>query len=232
MNDDIEDMEDLVKEEEPEPQTDRSHLFLSKVAYNLAIVLLDAGTSYLIAVLTYWFYGIVWFLAGAVVFFMHQKNFFTAGINEKQEKGAQSGIIVSVVSVIAMAIISGALFILRMANSWVEIGLIAVSISLYSWHAFKLAMHVFNDDGFRIENTVARAFATAKKKKRIAKASGSVAKAYREASNERENQYRKHGKGNIDAAIGKMEGRQRQPVYASDEKAAQEDLPTNGQERK
>ena len=204
---DVSDIEDLVKEEEPEPEHDNSSLLFSKIGYNAAVFIVDLGTGYLIWQLTFWYYGLIWFLAGAVVFFMHQKNYFTAGNNDKQMKGALNGIIVAVVTMILMAITAGSLYIFGIRDLWIEAGLISVSLSLFFWHAYQLAMYVFNDDGFRIENTITRSFAQADKKKKIAKASGIVVRAHREAENEKRNQYGKHGQRNIDAAISRMNGR-------------------------
>lgn len=212
-NYDVSEIEDLVKEEEPEPERDNSSLFLSKVAYNLAVTVIDIGTGYLIWQLTFWYYGLIWFLAGAVVFFLHQKNFFTAGNNDKQIKGAQNGIIVSVASIIIMAMLAGGLYVFNVKNLWVEVGLILISLALFFYHAYMLAMYVFNDDGFRINNSISRAYAQADKKTQIAKASGKVAKVYREADLEKKAQYQKHGEKNIDAAMNKIQGKQPQQQF-------------------
>lgn len=109
---DVEDIEELVAEEEPEPNTENSSLWINKVAYNAALTIVDAGTGWLIWQLTtYWYYGLIWFLAGAVVFFLHQKNYFTPGINEKQMKSSGTGIVVSVVSIALMAMVAGVLYV-------------------------------------------------------------------------------------------------------------------------
>lgn len=214
----IEDIEELVKDEEPDPVPDESSLKLNSIAYNVAIVVVDAGTGWLLWQLTFWYYGLIWFLAGAVVFFLHQKNFFTPGNNEKQMSGAQTGIIVSVASVVIMAMLAGGLYVFSVHNLWVEVGLIIVSVGLFFYHAYALAMYVFNDDGFRMKNSIARSFAQAEKKVKIAQAGGRVAGAYRKAKLEREMQYRKHGKNNIDSAMNRVEGRkpqqQNRPVQA------------------
>lgn len=231
-NYDISEIEDLVKEDEPEPTQDKSSLWLSSFAYKLAILIIDAGTGYLIWQLTFWYYGLIWFLAGAVVFFLHEKNFFTAGNNDKQIKSSQSGVIVSVVSMLIMAMVSGGLYVFGVKNLWVEVGLIVTSLGLFFWHAFQLAMYVFNDDGFRIKNTITRSFAQANKKKEIAKASGIVVRAHREAEKEKKAQYQKHGQANIDAAIGKMNGKQfQQPArqFAKDTETPELDSRPNSQ---
>lgn len=215
-NYDVSDIEDLVKDEEPVPEHDHSSLLLSRIAYNMAVAIIDAGTGYLIWQLTFWYYGVIWFLAGAVVFFLHQKNYFTAGNNDKQMRGALTGIIVSVGTMFIMAMVAGGLYVFGVRTQWVEVGLIITSIALFAFHAYQLAMHVFNDDGFRIANTITRAHAQANKKMQIAKASGVVIKAHREAEAEKNKQYKQHGKGNVDAAFSKMSGQPRRVEYAAD----------------
>lgn len=203
----IEDIEDLIQEEEPDPVPDETSLKLNSIAYNTAIVIVDAGTGWLLWQLTFWYYGVIWFLAGAVVFFLHQSNYFTAGINDKQAKSSQTGIIVSVASVVIMAMLAGGLYVFSVQNLWVEVGLIVIAITLFFYHTYALAMFVFYDDGFRMRNSIARAFAQANKKIKVAQAGGKVAEVYRNAKRERELQYSKHGRNNIDSAINRVEGK-------------------------
>ena len=60
---DVEDVEELVKEDEPEPEKDKTALKLSQFAYNAAVLIVDAGTGWLVWQLTFWYYGLLWFLA-------------------------------------------------------------------------------------------------------------------------------------------------------------------------
>lgn len=211
MIEEISELEEMVQEEEIKPVADNSALAYSKFAYNAAAVILDVITGWTIWQLTFWYYGVLWVLAGAVVFFLHQKNWERDGNNQKQVDISQRGIIVSVASIVVMGAVAGALWILGVVNLWTEVGIIVSSVLLFSWHAVQLATYYFIDDEFVIRRQVARAEAQAKKKIKIIKAGGEVVKANKEALDERNAQYKKHGnKGAVDAAINRVEGKKPQ----------------------
>lgn len=201
----ISELEAMVAEEAPEEKPDRSAIFTSTIGYEIAIVVLDVITAGTVGVLTYWWYGGVWFLAGAISFFLHQKNWKTAGNNDEQNKISSSGMIVSVVMMLAMAVVAGTLLVFRVVSPWVEAGIIAAVVCAFFWHGFRLAMYVFKDDDWIIANQVARAIANAEKKIKIANAGGTVVAKTEQARKLRHAQYKKHGdRGAVDAAIDKI----------------------------
>src|SRR5688572_30283609 len=161
MIEEITELEQMVAEEEPQSPPDNSGLTYSKWAYSAAVIIIDLITGWTIWRLTFWYYGVMWVLAGAVVFFLHQKNWEREGNNEQQVKISVTGIIVSVLSIVLMGAVSGSLWILGIANAWVEAGIIVFSVLLFSWHAVLLARYYFVDDDFVIRRTVARAKAQA-----------------------------------------------------------------------
>lgn len=224
MAENLTELEQMVAEEEIEPTPDNSALSYSKYAYNIAVVLLDLVTGWTIYQLTFWYYGVMWFLAGAVVFYLHQKNWERDGNNEKQVNISQVGMVLSVGSMLLMALITGGLWIAKANGAavnlmWSEIGIVSFAIGLYAYHAVQLARYYFLDDEFVIKRTVARAKAQANKKIQIIKAGGEVVKANREALQEKNAQYKKHGSREaVDMAINRIEGKkqQPQPVYATD----------------
>lgn len=232
MAENLTELEQMVAEEEMEPKPDNSALSYSKYAYNIAVVLLDVVTGWTIAQLTFWYYGVMWFLAGAVVFYLHQKNWERDGNNETQVKISQIGMILSVGSMLVMAVVTGGLWIAKANGAavnlmWSEIGIVSFAIVLYAYHSVQLARYYFLDDDFVIKRTVARAKAQANKKIQIIKAGGDVVRANREALKERNDQYKKHGdKGAVDAAINRVEGKKQnsQPVSVAASETKQERL--------
>lgn len=234
--DEITELEQMVEEEEIEAPPDDSALTFSKYAYNAAVIILDLITGWTIWQLSFWYYGVLWVLAGAVVFYLHQKNWERAGNNEKQTSLSMTGMIVAVVSMLLMSIVSGGLWIAKnygagVDGMWAEIGIVGSAIVLYAWHAFQIARYRFQDDKFKTDRLVARAKAQGHKKIQIIQAAGDVVAASRKALQERDRQYRKHGdRGAVDRAVAKVEGRDKrgdgkkgdqsapsaQPVMASD----------------
>lgn len=220
--DELSELTQMVEDEAIEESPDNSSLTYSKYAYNLAALIVDLVTGWTIWQLTFWYYGVFWFGAGAVAFYLHQKNWEREGNNDRQKDISIKGIVVSVVSMILMAIVAGGLLIAR-ANGisvnllWSEIGLIAATVSLFGWHAIQLARYYFLDDDWLINNSIARAKAQARKKVSIIKAAGEVVKANREALNMKNEQYKKHGdRAAVDAAIAKVDKTQARPAFAQD----------------
>lgn len=216
MNDlieEISELEEMVAEQEPEKKPDTSAISMSTLGYEVAIIILDAITAVTVGFLTYWWYGAVWFFAGAISFFLHQKNWKTAGNNDEQKKISQRGMIVSVAMMLVMALVAGVFLVLKLMSAWIEAGIIVSVITAFFWHGLQLALYVFKDDDWIIANQVARAVANAEKKIKIANAGGMVVAKTEEARRVRHSQYKKHGdRGAVDAAINRIEGKkQNQP---------------------
>lgn len=218
----ISELEKLVRDEQPEKAPDRSPLQHSKIAYNIGVIVIDLITGYTIWMLSYWYYGVIWVLAGAAAFFLHQRNFEHPDKNEKQEKNTLLGLGVSVGSMFLMAVLAGGVYIAGVKTPWIEVGIVGTTITLFFWHCFQLAMFVFADDEWEINMAIARANSNANKKVRIVEAGGRVVEANERAQQRRNAQYKKHGdRGAVDAAINKIEGRKNQnqpmrPAYNSE----------------
>jgi len=216
---DINELEQMVAEEEPETPPDNSALAFSKWAYNAAAVIIDLITGYTIWQLTFWYYGALWVLAGAVVFFLHQKNWEREGNNETQVSISAWGMGISVASIVIMGAVAGSLWIIGFQSVWSEVGIISAAVLLFSFHAVQLARYYFVDDDFVIRRAVAHAKAQARKKIEIIKAGGEVVAANKAALAEREAQVKKHGsRVAVEAGIARVEGRRPAGVLASDVK--------------
>lgn len=206
-------LEELVQDQKPEEPPDDSSLRVSTIAYQIAIVIVDGLTGATIAAISYWYYGVIWFLAGAISFFLHHKNWDSARNNEKQVRNAQTGMIVSVVAMIVMALSAATVWVLKITSVYIETAIVLPILGLFFWHAFQLAMYRFADDKFVIERAIASAKANANKKVQIAKAAGTVVAAGKQAIDEKNKQYQRHGdRGAVDAAISKIGGQPMRPV--------------------
>lgn len=215
MANEMSELERLVNEKKPAPKPSRAPLSASKIGYSAAIVIIDLITGYTIWQLSYWYYGVIWFLAGAISFYLHQQNWEHPGVNEKQEKNAMIGMIVSVASMFVMAIAAGIALIFGLHSAVVESVIVGCVIVAFFWHALQLALFYFADDDWEIARQINRAKATANKKVQIARAAGEVVSAYKAFQNERDNQHQKHGDGRaLDAAMQKISGQK--VSYASE----------------
>jgi hypothetical protein len=215
----ISELEELVQDQKPEEPPDESSLKASTIAYQVAIVIVDGLTGATIAAISYWYYGVVWFLAGAISFFLHHKNWDSPRNNEKQVENAQTGMIVSVVAMVIMALAAAYVWVTKITSPYIEVAIVLPILVLFFWHAFQLAMYRFADDKFVIERAIASAKANAHKKVQIAKAAGTVVAASKDAIAEKNRQYERHGdRGAVDAAINKIGGRPMQSMAADTHK--------------
>jgi hypothetical protein len=206
MND-FEELEKMVIDEAPEPAPDRSPLTRAKFAYHTAVILIDIVTAYTVGLLTFWYYGVIWFLGNAVVFFLHHSNWERAESNEKQTKNAIIGMVVAVASMFILATFSGAMVLTVNRPAWISIAIEVFAVTVFFFHAGAFAFYYFQDDEWTINRQISKAKANANKKVKIAQAAGTIVDASKRALRERENQYGKHGRNVVDLAMGKVENR-------------------------
>jgi len=208
--DSMTELEEMVSEQEPEPTPSPAPMRNSAIAYHLGVFLIDLVTGYTVGVLTFWYYGVIWFLGNAVVFFQHHRNWERAENNDTQEKNSQVGMIVAVSSMFIVALAAGGFLLAGMRNVWVQIGFEALSVTLFFFHILQFALYRFSDDAWKLNRAIAKANAIANKKVAIAKAGGRVVEANKRALQERNHQYKKHGDpGAVNAAMASMQGKER-----------------------
>lgn len=217
----LEELEQLVAEQEPEPAPNNAPLDRASLAYHAAVILIDLITAYTVGVLTFWYYGIVWFLGNAVVFFLHHSNWERAENNASQSKNALIGMTVAVGSMFIIAATSGALLVAGVDNTWVKVGFEIVAVTTFFFHAGMFAFYRFMDDDWKIRNQIANARAIANKKVKIAKAAGLVIEANQKALGEKNKQIEKYGGGVVEAALAKVEKRDQKPRPAANAQAVQ-----------
>lgn len=203
----FEELEQMVLDEAPDPAPDRSPLTRAKFAYHAAVILIDLVTAYTVGLLTVWYYGVIWFLGNAVVFFLHHSNWERAESNDRQTKNAVIGMIVAVASMFILATFSGAMVLIENAPEWVVVSIEIFAVTVFFYHAGSFAVYYFQDDEWVLNRQISKAKANARKKVQIAKAAGSIVVASKEALREKNNQYSKHGRGVVDAALSKVENR-------------------------
>ncbi len=211
----LDELEQLVAEQEPEPAPNNAPLERASFAYHAAVIFIDLITAYTVGVLTFWYYGVVWFLGNAVVFFLHHSNWERAENNASQSKNALIGMMVAVGSMFIIAATSGALLVAKVDNTWVKVGFEITAVTTFFFHAGMFAFYRFMDDDWKIRNQIANARAIANKKVKIARAAGLVIEANQKALAEKNKQVDKYGGGVVEAALAKVERRDQKPRPAA-----------------
>ena len=224
----MEELEKLVSEGEPEPSPDNSPLDLAKYIYHAAVILIDALTAYMVGELTIWYYGVVWFLANALVFFIHHRNWERAENNDKQSRNTVVCMSVSVASMFILAIVSGGFYLTNTTGAWVQVGIEVFAVTLFFYHAIAIAIYRFTDDKWMMDRQIAKARANANKKIQITEAAGKVIDANKKVLAKRNEQYSQHGRQVVDKALAKVSNQDftPRPVMASEAETVKEVNPT------
>ncbi len=233
MIENLDELEKLVREEEPPKPPSKTPMNFARAAWLGVSFTLDLVTAWTVwQITTYWYYGVMWFFAGAVPLVMNQMLWERPENNGTQRNLATGGLVVSVVTIVGMAIAAGVLYVQGAYKSaTVEAWIVGITVVLFAYHGLNAAFFYFTDDEWKMQNEIARAKAQAQKKKAIYKAAGEVAATGAEALAELEAQRRKHGGRVITAAVEKINKGQAsnlQPAnaFAADTKAAQMADPT------
>lgn len=204
MKDYQKELEALVGDDEAGYSPDYSALQRSEIAYQLAIILIDGGTAYIVGQLTLWYYGVLWFLGNAIVFFVHHMNWERPENNEKQEQNSKVGMIVSVGSMFVSALAAGSVFVLGLEGTWIKLVVELLAVGLFCFHALQFAMFRFADDVWQSNRTLSRNLAKTNKRVLLAKTSGKMVEGAKLYLAEREKQYQKHGEAPVNNALGTL----------------------------
>lgn len=200
-------LEALVSENEPEPAPNNSSLDVAKYVYHGAVLIIDGVTAYTVSMITIWYYGVIWFLANAVVFMIHHSNWERSENNDKQEKNSMVGMIVSVSTMFILAAASGGVLISGRTDTWIRVAIEIFAITAFFYHAISFAVYRFTDDKWKLDRQIAKARANANKKVQITEAAGKVIEANKRVLAKRGEQYTQHGRNVVDKALAKVEGR-------------------------
>lgn len=216
----VDELEKLVIAEKPPKAPSKAPMMFARIAWLGVSFSLDIVTAWTVWQITsYWYYGVMWFLAGAVPLVMNQMLWERPENNDTQRNLATVGLVVSVITIVGMAIAAGVLYVQgTYKNVTVEAWIVGITVVLFAYHGLNAAFFYFSDDDWKIQNQIARAKAEAEKKKEIYRAAGEVAAAAKSAQAELNAQRGKHGERIVTAAVGKI----------SREQIPQTEKPANG----
>lgn len=173
--------EEREAEKNPTPQISQIEVKMAAWVWQLGVVAVDIATAYIVWQITFLFYGVLWFLAGAGGLLWSERQRQRVGNNDDQRKIGELGVTVSLVAVIVMAIASGVAYILGYSRlGWIEAITLSASIGLFFYHVIQARRFHILDDEF-IERTLeARREAEHKRDMR------EIERAHREAEKEKE----------------------------------------------
>ena len=200
----MQELEALVGDDEAQYTPDYGALQRSEIAYQLAIIIIDGFTAYIVSQLTVWYYGVLWFLGNAIVFFLHHKNWERPENNETQEKNAKIGMIVSVASMFVSAMLAGGVFVLGYESTMTKLLVELVAVGLFCFHAMQFALFRFADDVWQSNRVLSRNLAKTNKRVLLAKTSGKMVEGAKLFLQERDKQYQKHGEAPVNNALGTL----------------------------
>ena len=195
-------------EQNPVPKISQAEVITSAWVWQLGVVAIDIATSYIVWQITFLFYGIVWFVAGAGGLLWSERQRQRVGNNDIQRAIGETGVTVSLVAVIVMAVGSGVAYILGYSRlGWIEAITLVSAVGLFFYHVIQARRFHVLDDEFIERSIEARREAEHKRDLR------EIERARREVEKEKEldenegKQRSKHGDA-FDAAYTKKQSQE------------------------
>ena len=191
----------------------RGQLFGAKLAWTLGAVAIDIVTGYAIYYTTaYWWYGVMWVVAGAGALWFSEWLWERIGNNDEQKVIADLGIKVSGGAIAFMALAAGVILAGKFENNvWIEGGLILSVVGLFCYHVFQSYRYYILDDEFMEATEEARANAQAEKEIRQIHRAARKVEAKKKRSAILGNYRNMHGDA-IDAALNDPTRQKNRPL--------------------
>ena len=119
----------------------------ARIMWMAGSVLIDLLTSYLIYMLTgYWYYAGIWVLAGAGGLLWSERLKERIGKNKDQRKIADNGVTISGGAVFLMALLVGTVWVMKIASPWMAALMESSALVLFFFHLFQAYQYHQKDD--------------------------------------------------------------------------------------
>lgn len=138
----------------------------AKFAWMAVAIGIDIATAYAYFVILapFWWYGVLWLIAGAGGLMFAEWLWERIGNNEEQTKIASASKTVSAVAVLVMALLSGVALILGVTRApWMEIIALVSAVGLACFHGWQSYQYHEKDDDYIAATEDARADANNQK---------------------------------------------------------------------
>jgi hypothetical protein len=146
-------------------KTSNSGLTVALWAFNIAFLVVDTLSAFVVGYITYWYYGVATLLAGAMFMFVHEYLFTRAFNSARQRNIAIGGAVWAALTILGIALFSVVANLVGFTNQEWEgaflatmVGIIVFNIVL---HGVLTAVYYYIDDGHNASSKAARAKARA-----------------------------------------------------------------------
>lgn len=121
------------------------------------VIVIDLLTAYLIYEVTgFWYYSVIWALAGAGGLLWSERLKERIGSNKEQLEIAERGVKISAGFVVFMAIVVGGLWVTGYRTNYFFLLIEACSVGLFFFHLWQSYQFEHKDDGYIADNEEAR----------------------------------------------------------------------------
>lgn len=130
------------------PKVSNAQVKEARFVWMAGTILVDLLTAYLIYAQTgYWYYAVIWVLAGAGGLLYSERLKERIGNNREQKDIGERGVKTSAFSVLGMALIVGTVWVLKSANDYIDAVIEVASLVLFFFHLYQsYQYHAIDDD--------------------------------------------------------------------------------------
>jgi len=147
-------LEELVKKPKQKKTPSNYGLYAAAIFFNLVALAFEIISAVTVASITNWGYGAVTFLAGFIPLTLHEVLWARAYANQLQRKISIWGAGIAVLSVLGVALLSGAVNVGAVeTGGWSETAVILFVIFFAAVHGLLTALYFYTDDGIRASHT-------------------------------------------------------------------------------
>lgn len=150
---------------------------------------------------TYWYYALIWVLAGAGGLLWSERLKERIGKNREQTKIADNGVTVSAAAIVIMALVVGTVWVLRINVLWMNALQEISALVLFFFHLFQSYQYHQKDDEIQAADEEARLEAQNERAIREAHRAARLVESKKVKSGY-ENSYRAEHGAAFDAALG------------------------------
>ena len=128
-------------------------IWIASLGFNATMFFLDLVSAITVAILTNAMYGVMTFLAGFLALLLHENLFTNAHANMQQKWIAIGGMVLSIVSTIAIGVLAGIVNVTNIVGLFptlaLETGIIISLVCVAGIHGVLWGIYFFTDEGHR-----------------------------------------------------------------------------------
>lgn len=192
-----------IEQEKSRPKpVSRNQVKEAKYVWVGGTVIIDLLTAYLIYTVTgYWYYAVIWALAGAGGLIYSERLKERIGNNKEQLTIGDRGVKISAGMVAFMALVAGAMWVTKSYTSYLSVLIEASAVGLFLFHLWQSYQYQHTDDGYKADNEEALLEENNERRIRESHRAGRVVSSRKVERGLQEAYRKEHGEA-FDAAMG------------------------------